>query len=75
MIRVAMLHGPGRPDADGVSDYVTHLVDALGEVDVEVTPVPLRPTRARGGWRSAVNYAPIAVGGVLLGVGLWWWLS
>ncbi|MFI7574974.1 amino acid permease [Micromonospora sp. NPDC049497] len=24
---------------------------------------------------SAVNYAPIAVGGVLLGVGLWWWLS
>ncbi|RKN49285.1 amino acid permease [Micromonospora endolithica] len=24
---------------------------------------------------SAVNYAPLAVGGVLLGVGSWWWLS
>ncbi|MFI7576707.1 glycosyltransferase family 4 protein [Micromonospora sp. NPDC049497] len=57
MIRVAMLHGPGRPDADGVSDYVTHLVDALREVDVEVTPVPLRPTRARGGWRVAAARA------------------
>ncbi|MEV5768544.1 glycosyltransferase [Micromonospora sp. NPDC052213] len=52
-IRVAMLHGPGRPDADGVSDYVAHLVEALDDVDVEVTPVPVRPDGDGGRWRAA----------------------
>ncbi|MEV4463528.1 glycosyltransferase [Micromonospora echinofusca] len=56
-IRVAMLHGPGRPDADGVSDYVTHLVEALDDVGVEVTPVPVRPDGDRGRWRAATARA------------------
>ncbi|MFG2011137.1 glycosyltransferase [Micromonospora sp. NPDC048868] len=56
-IRVAMLHGPGRPDADGVSDYVTHLVEALDGVGVEVTPVPVRPDADRERWRAATARA------------------
>lgn len=32
------------------------------------------PGNAKFSW-SSVNYAPIAVGGVLAGVALWWWLS
>ncbi|NJP35551.1 glycosyltransferase family 4 protein [Micromonospora thermarum] len=54
-IRVAMLHGPGHPDSDGVSDYVTHLVDALRGVGVEVTPVPVRPDGHR--WSRAAARA------------------
>ncbi|MEV0325687.1 glycosyltransferase [Micromonospora echinospora] len=42
-IRVAMPHGPAPVDRDGVSDYVAHLVRALDDVGVAVTPVPLRP--------------------------------
>ncbi|WP_433393337.1 glycosyltransferase [Micromonospora sp. KLBMP9576] len=56
-IRVAMLHGPGRPDADGVSDYVTHLVTALRGVGVQVTPVPVRPAGERGRWGAATARA------------------
>ncbi|MFC0505889.1 glycosyltransferase [Micromonospora costi] len=51
-IRVAMLHGPGRPDSDGVSDYVANLARALDDVGVTVTPVPVRPD-GRAGWRAA----------------------
>ncbi|WP_436659960.1 glycosyltransferase [Micromonospora sp. URMC 103] len=46
------MHGPGRPDADGVSDYVVNLGRALDEVGVDVTPVPVRPDGAAG-WRAA----------------------
>jgi glycosyltransferase involved in cell wall biosynthesis len=42
-IRVALLHGPGRPEADGVSDYVARLARALAEVDVDVATVAVRP--------------------------------
>ncbi|MEU6077124.1 glycosyltransferase family 4 protein [Micromonospora sp. NPDC047074] len=52
-IRVAVLHGPGRPDADGVSDYVAHLVEALHGVGVEATGVPVRPDADDGRWRAA----------------------
>ncbi|MEV4202838.1 glycosyltransferase family 4 protein [Micromonospora globbae] len=55
-IRVAMLHGPGRPDADGVSDYVVNLARALDDVGVVVTPVPVRP-HGPAGWRAATAYA------------------
>ncbi|GAA2717264.1 glycosyltransferase family 4 protein [Micromonospora olivasterospora] len=42
-IRVALLHGPGRPDADGVSDYVARLARALAEVGVDATAVGVCP--------------------------------
>lgn len=42
-IRVAMLHGPGEPDRDGVSDYVVRLLRALDSVGVAAYSVPLRP--------------------------------
>lgn len=51
-LRVAMVHGPGRPDRDGVSDYVARLTRALVEVEVSVTPVPVRRDR-RSGWTAA----------------------
>lgn len=58
-IRAAMLHGPGRPDADGVSDYVTHLAAALDGIGVEVTPGPVRPDGERGlGQRGGVVVGP-----------------
>lgn len=62
-IRVAMLHGPGRPDHDGVSDYVDHLLTALGEVDVAVTAVPVRPdgSPSRVRWLAATDRAARAV--------------
>ncbi|SCL28014.1 Glycosyltransferase involved in cell wall bisynthesis [Micromonospora rhizosphaerae] len=56
-IRVAMLHGPGRPDHDGVSDYVDHLLVALAEVDVEATAVAVRP----GGRGSSVRWLAATV--------------
>jgi glycosyltransferase involved in cell wall biosynthesis len=40
-LRVAMVHGPARPEHDGVSDYVAHLDEALGDVGVEAVPIPL----------------------------------
>ncbi|MFG1954516.1 glycosyltransferase family 4 protein [Micromonospora sp. NPDC048830] len=42
-IRVALLHGPGRPDADGVSDYVARLARALAEAGVDATAVGVCP--------------------------------
>ncbi|MCW2639298.1 MAG: hypothetical protein JWP76_1604 [Dactylosporangium sp.] len=42
-----MVHGPGHPDHDGVSDYVRHLMTVLRGVDVEVSAVPVRPADAR----------------------------
>lgn len=57
-IRVAMVCGPARPDQDGVSDYVSRLVEALSEVDVQVWPVPVRRAAAdRPGWWPAVRRA------------------
>ncbi|MEH1017554.1 glycosyltransferase family 4 protein [Micromonospora sp. CPCC 206060] len=58
-IRVAMLHGPGRPEHDGVSDYVAHLIDALGGVDVDAVGVPVRPTGppVPGRWWRATGTA------------------
>jgi glycosyltransferase involved in cell wall biosynthesis len=49
-----MVHGPGRPEHDGVSDYVHHLITALGGVDVEVLPVPVCPA----GTRSPARWLP-----------------
>ncbi|HEX6967213.1 MAG TPA: glycosyltransferase [Micromonosporaceae bacterium] len=46
-IRVALVHGPGGPDRDGVSDYVQRLRHALGEVGVAAVSVPVRPVRGR----------------------------
>jgi glycosyltransferase involved in cell wall biosynthesis len=43
-LRVAMVHGPARPEHDGVSDYVAHLDEALGDVGVEAVPIPLGPS-------------------------------
>jgi glycosyltransferase involved in cell wall biosynthesis len=54
-IRVAMVHGPGGADRDGVSDYVQHLVRALGEVGVTALPVPVRPVKGR--WLPAAARA------------------
>ncbi|MGS2617345.1 glycosyltransferase family 4 protein [Micromonospora sp. LZ34] len=54
-IRVAMLHGPGPPERDGVSDYVRHLLAALDRVGVEVTAVPVRPDG--DGWAGATARA------------------
>lgn len=54
-IRVAMLHGPGPAERDGVSDYVRHLLAALDRVGVEVTAVPVRP--AGDGWAGATARA------------------
>lgn len=48
-IRVAMVHGPGRADRDGVSDYIAHLLPALGEVGVEAVSVPVTPLARRAG--------------------------
>ncbi|MBO4208569.1 glycosyltransferase family 4 protein [Micromonospora echinofusca] len=58
-IRVAMLHGPGRPEHDGVSDYVARLIDALGGVDVDAVGVPVRPTGppVPGRWWRATGRA------------------
>jgi glycosyltransferase involved in cell wall biosynthesis len=42
-IRVALLHGPGRPDADGISDYVAHLAEALIAAGVDATPIRICP--------------------------------
>jgi glycosyltransferase involved in cell wall biosynthesis len=49
-----MVHGPGRADHDGVSDYVRRLMSALGSVDVEASPVPVCPT----GTRSPARWLP-----------------
>ncbi|BCL17075.1 glycosyltransferase [Micromonospora sagamiensis] len=46
-IRVAMPHGPAPVERDGVSDYVAHLVRALDDAGVTVTPVPVRPADGR----------------------------
>lgn len=51
-IRVAMVHGPGLPRHDGVSDYVAHLLEALAGVEVEAVGVPVRPS-APGRWLAA----------------------
>ncbi|MEU4567743.1 glycosyltransferase [Micromonospora sp. NPDC023956] len=57
-IRVAMPHGPAPADRDGVSDYVTHLVSALDEAGVAVTPVPVRPAgRSPLRWLTATGRA------------------
>ncbi|HEX5541522.1 MAG TPA: glycosyltransferase family 4 protein [Micromonospora sp.] len=50
-IRVAVVHGPGRPDEDGVSDYVARLLRALDDVGVTALPVPLQPMTNR--WVAA----------------------
>ncbi|HEX5595929.1 MAG TPA: glycosyltransferase family 4 protein [Micromonosporaceae bacterium] len=50
-IRVAVVHGPGRPDEDGVSDYVARLLRALDKVGVTAIPVQLRPVQNR--WLAA----------------------
>jgi glycosyltransferase involved in cell wall biosynthesis len=52
-MRVAMVHGPGSPRYDGVSDYVAHLLDALPGVGVDAIGVPVRPP-APGRWLAAV---------------------
>ncbi|MEV4459087.1 glycosyltransferase [Microbispora sp. NPDC049633] len=46
-IRVAMVHGPGPADHDGVGDYVERLVGALGEAGVEAVGVPVGSPEAR----------------------------
>jgi glycosyltransferase involved in cell wall biosynthesis len=51
-----MVHGPGSPRHDGVSDYVQHLTTALRRDGVEVTGVPVRPPNGAG-WLAAVNDA------------------
>lgn len=55
-IRVAMVHGPGLPERDGVSGYVTELIPALAGAGVEVTAVPLR-RRPSSGWVAATRRA------------------
>jgi glycosyltransferase involved in cell wall biosynthesis len=55
-----MVFGPGRPDHDGVSDYVRRLVTVLGGVDVEALPVPVRPATGTGSplrWLAATRRA------------------
>ncbi|MFC0006654.1 glycosyltransferase family 4 protein [Micromonospora siamensis] len=49
-IRVAMLHDP---DADGLGDYLAHLVRALDEAGVRVEPVPVGPGGLTAGSRAA----------------------
>jgi glycosyltransferase involved in cell wall biosynthesis len=51
-MRVAMVHGPGSPQQDGVSDYVAHLVAALDESGTDAVGVPVRPP-APGRWSAA----------------------
>lgn len=50
-IRVAMVHGPGQPDHDGVSDYVVHLMEALWDVGVTAAAVSVTPNGTRAPWR------------------------
>jgi glycosyltransferase involved in cell wall biosynthesis len=52
-MRVAIVHGPGSPRYDGVSDYVAHLLDALAGVGVDAVGVPVRPP-APDRWLAAV---------------------
>ncbi|PSK64075.1 Glycogen synthase [Micromonospora sp. MH33] len=59
-LRVSMVHGPGAPERDGVSDYVARLCAALSEVGVDVDPVPVRPS-ARGRWLAATMAAAAEV--------------
>ncbi|HEX5540584.1 MAG TPA: glycosyltransferase family 4 protein [Micromonospora sp.] len=54
-IRVAVIHGPGEPEEDGVSDYVVRLLRALADVEVAPLPVPLQPTSDR--WLAAAARA------------------
>ncbi|MBX6723342.1 MAG: glycosyltransferase family 4 protein, partial [Dactylosporangium sp.] len=56
-LRVAMVHGPGPADQDGVSDYVARLAGALVQVDVEAVPVRLRPARSPLPWVAAAARA------------------
>ncbi|MFI7629428.1 glycosyltransferase [Microbispora rosea] len=49
-IRVAMVHGPGPADRDGVGDYVERLVRALGDAGVEAVGVPVGSPGARSPW-------------------------
>ena len=57
-IRVAMVFAPARPGQDEISDYVSRLVAALSEVEVQVWPVPVRRSAADlTGWWAAVRRA------------------
>jgi glycosyltransferase involved in cell wall biosynthesis len=56
-LRVAMVHGPGPADQDGVSDYVARLARALVQVDVEAVPVRLCPARSPLPWVAAAARA------------------
>lgn len=58
-IRVAVVHGPGTPDRDGVSDYVNRLTRALDRVGVTALPVPVRPVGGR--WLPGIARAAQAV--------------
>ncbi|GAA1809150.1 glycosyltransferase family 4 protein [Planosporangium flavigriseum] len=58
-VRVAMVHGPGSPDHDGVSDYVHRLMTVLARVDVEALPVPVRPGGT--GWLPATASAAATI--------------
>lgn len=51
-----MIHGPGSPRHDGVSDYVAHLMHALSEVGVRAISVPVRPG-PHGRWLAAAATA------------------
>jgi glycosyltransferase involved in cell wall biosynthesis len=55
-VRIAMVHGPGSPRHDGVSDYVHRLASALRHAGAEVTSVPVGPP-GRGGWFAAAGAA------------------
>lgn len=53
VIRVAMVHGPGAPEQDGVSDYTQNLLTVLADVAVEAVGVPV----TCGGGRPLRNVA------------------
>lgn len=59
-LRVCVVHGPGRPERDGVSDYVRRLGDALAAQGLRVDAVPVRPSR-RGGWWAGLLAAAAEV--------------
>ncbi|WP_204037330.1 glycosyltransferase [Micromonospora qiuiae] len=56
-LRVCVVHGPGRPERDGVSDYVVRLSHALAAQGVQVSAVPVRPPRSSGWWTATLTAA------------------